>query len=46
MRKVLFIELCLMFFVVFANAQMDSTFYYYQGEKIYLQYNKTIIHRY
>lgn len=31
-------------FAVITNAQTDSTFYYYQGSKIYLHYNKSVIH--
>ena len=33
-----------MLFAVIANAQMDSTFYYYQGGRIHLHYNKAVIH--
>ena len=39
-----FIIVYLMLFAVIANAQMDSTFYYYQGGKIHLHYNKAVIH--
>ena len=44
MKKLFFIGLYLILFVVIANAQTDSTFYYYQGGKIYLHYNKSVIH--
>ena len=43
MKKRFFI-VCLMLFAVIANAQMDSTFYYYQGGKVRLHYNKAVIH--
>lgn len=44
MKKIIFIGFCLLLMILFANAQADSTFYYYQGEKIHLKYNKTVIH--
>jgi hypothetical protein len=44
MKKLFSIGVYLILFAVIANAQTDSTFYYYQGGKIHLRYNKSVIH--
>ena len=44
MKKLFSIGVYLILFAVITNAQTDSTFYYYQGNKIYLHYNKSVIH--